>query len=180
LRDLRLPINLQEDEGLFAKRGIKLLIPILELFFFLLTILLGCELFSNGIEWAGKKLKLGEGVVGSIMAAVGTALPETMVPIMALFFGRSGKSIEIGVGAIVGAPFMLATLAFFITGASVLIYSATGRRTTKMRADPVVIGRDIRYFLVVYTIAIAVVILDNAIIRYITAGFLLAAYGYYV
>ena len=155
-------------------------VSILELIGCLVIILLGCELFSNGVEWAGKKMKLGEGVVGSIMAAVGTALPETMVPIMALLFGRGERSIEVGVGAIVGAPFMLSTLAFMVTGASVLIFSATGRRGPEMRADPVVIGRDIRFFLVVYTIAILAIIVDVHIIRYFTAAFLLAAYAYYV
>ena len=41
-------------------------------------ILLGAELFTNGIEWFGRKLQLAEGAVGSVLAAVGTALPETM------------------------------------------------------------------------------------------------------
>jgi hypothetical protein len=46
-------------------------------------ILLGAELFTNGIEWFGRKLQLAEGAVGSVLAAVGTALPETMIPIIA-------------------------------------------------------------------------------------------------
>ena len=40
------------------------------------VILIGAELFTNGIEWAGHRLKLAEGAVGSLLAAVGTALPE--------------------------------------------------------------------------------------------------------
>ena len=161
-------------------------VSILELAVWLLTILAGCELFSNGIEWAGKKMKLGEGAVGSVLAAVGTALPETMVPIMALLFGRGEKSIEVGVGAIAGAPFMLSTLAFMITGVAVLVYAGMGRRTREMRADAEVIGRDIRYFLIVYFIAVVVVTLDTHdqpwthVLRYLTAAFLLGAYGYYV
>ena len=47
-------------------------------------ILLGAELFTNGIEWFGRKLELAEGAVGSVLAAVGTALPETMIPIIAI------------------------------------------------------------------------------------------------
>ena len=52
----------------------------------LLIILLGAELFTNGIEWFGRKLELAEGAVGSVLAAVGTALPETMIPIIAILF----------------------------------------------------------------------------------------------
>jgi cation:H+ antiporter len=47
-------------------------------------ILLGAEVFVNGIEWLGKKLNLSEGAVGSVLAAVGTALPETLIPIIAI------------------------------------------------------------------------------------------------
>jgi cation:H+ antiporter len=47
-------------------------------------ILVGAELFTNGIEWFGNRLQLAEGAVGSVLAAVGTALPETMIPIVAI------------------------------------------------------------------------------------------------
>src|SRR6185503_2225606 len=86
-------------------------------------ILAGAELFTNGIEWFGRKLGLAEGAVGSVLAAVGTALPETMIPIVAILFATEAHSDEIGVGAILGAPFMLATLAMFVTGIAV-IYQA--------------------------------------------------------
>ena len=46
-----------------------------------IVILVGAELFTNGIEWFGHKLELGEGAIGSVLAAIGTALPETMVPL---------------------------------------------------------------------------------------------------
>src|SRR5829696_6815095 len=86
------------------------------------VILLGAELFTNGIEWFGRKLELAEGAVGSVLAAVGTALPETMIPIIAILTGGgSSASHGIGVGAILGAPFMLSTLAMFVTGVAVLI-----------------------------------------------------------
>src|SRR5215208_4997655 len=84
-------------------------------------ILIGAELFTNGIEWFGHKLGLAEGAVGSVLAAVGTALPETMIPIVAILFGTGEHSDDIGVGAILGAPFMLSTLAMFVTGVAVMI-----------------------------------------------------------
>ncbi|MHB1361023.1 MAG: sodium:calcium antiporter, partial [Thermoleophilia bacterium] len=58
----------------------------------LAIILAGCEGFTNGIEWFGKKHGLGEGAVGSILAAVGTALPETLIPLIALVFASAGNS----------------------------------------------------------------------------------------
>ena len=65
-------------------------------------ILAGAELFTNGIEWFGRKLELAEGAVGSVLAAVGTALPETMIPIIAILFASGASSHAVGVGAILG------------------------------------------------------------------------------
>jgi cation:H+ antiporter len=55
----------------------------------LVIILFAAELFTNGIEWMGRKLGLGEGAVGSVLAAVGTALPETLIPIIAIVFATA-------------------------------------------------------------------------------------------
>ena len=98
----------------------------------LVVILIGAELFTNGIEWLGKHFDLAEGAVGSVLAAVGTALPETMIPIIAIVFATGPAGDEIGVGAILGAPFMLATLAMFVTGLAVLAFRR--RRPTGVRA----------------------------------------------
>ena len=91
------------------------------------VILFGAELFTNGIEWFGRKLELAEGAVGSVLAAVGTALPETMIPIIAILFASGEASHAVGIGAILGAPFMLATLAMFVTGVAVLSVGPTPR-----------------------------------------------------
>ena len=104
-------------------------------------ILLGSELFTNSIEWIGRKFGFGDGVVGSLLAAVGTALPETIIPIVAvgLSLGDATKlheGQEIGIGAIIGSSFMLATLAFFVTGAAVLFFNASHRRGRIVEADP--------------------------------------------
>jgi Ca2+/Na+ antiporter len=84
------------------------------------VILAGAELFTNAVEWLGQELGLAERAVGSVLAAVGTALPETMIPLVAIVFGAGSRSNAVGVGAILGAPFMLATLAMFVTGLAVL------------------------------------------------------------
>ena len=57
----------------------------------LLLIVIGSELFTNAVEWAGYRLKLASGATGSLLAALGTALPETAVPVVALI-GRNPTS----------------------------------------------------------------------------------------
>ena len=124
------------------------------LVFALLIILLGAELFTNGIEWFGRKLELAEGAVGSVLAAVGTALPETLIPIIAILFATGASSHAVGVGAILGAPFMLATLAMFVTGIAVLWQARTRPTGDVMKVDTGVLAHDMRYFAIAYAIAI--------------------------
>ncbi|TSA21769.1 MAG: sodium:calcium antiporter [Betaproteobacteria bacterium] len=90
-----------------------------EMLFFLLLILVAAEVFVNALEHLGEKLKISEGVTGSLFAAVGTALPETIVPLLAIFAGTQNQQLnkEIGVGAILGAPLMLSTLSLFLMAA---------------------------------------------------------------
>lgn len=87
-----------------------------EMLFFLVLILVAAEIFVNALEHLGEKLKISEGVTGSLFAAVGTALPETIVPLLAIFAGTQNQQLneEIGVGAILGAPLMLSTLTLFL------------------------------------------------------------------
>ena len=120
----------------------------------LAIILLGATVFTNGLEWFGKKMKLSDGAVGSVFAAIGTALPETLVPIVAIMFGTPEAGHKIGVGAIIGAPFMLGTLAFFISGLAVIFHRKKRDDYPVMRVDTVVMRRDMEYFLVLYTVAI--------------------------
>ena len=52
---------------------------IIELILSLAAILGAAVIFTNAVEILGDRLGLGHGAVGSILAAVGTALPETMI-----------------------------------------------------------------------------------------------------
>lgn len=141
-------------------------------------ILIGAESFTNGIEWLGQKLKLGAGAVGSILAAVGTALPETMVPIIAILGGGVGtEGQDIGMGAILGAPFMLATLAFFITGLAALLFR---RKNQALRLNTKVVKRDLSFFIVVYSLAIIASFLPTQTLKYGASIALLIAYIVYV
>lgn len=151
----------------------------------LIVILLGAELFTNGIEWFGRKLDLAEGAVGSVLAAVGTALPETLIPIVAILLPAGGSSEDahgVGVGAILGAPFMLATLAMFVTGAAVVYQSRKRPTGDRMLVNTSVLGKDVRFFFLAYGVAISSAFLpvDSDILRYGAAATLLVIYAVYV
>jgi cation:H+ antiporter len=147
----------------------------------LLLILGCCIVFVNAVEQLGNSFNLHQGIVGSILAAVGTALPETIIPIIAIFFARGGHGHEIGIGAIAGAPFMLGTLAFFITGAAVIVYSLLGKRKLAMTPDPVCITRDLTFFLVFYGVAVSTTFFHQLIVvKAIVAVCLLLSYGIYL
>lgn len=151
------------------------------LIFSLAFILMACIFFSNAVEWLGKKLNLSQGVVGSVFAAVGTALPETIIPIIAILFYSNEKADQIGIGAIAGAPFMLGTLAFFISGLAVLVYTRLGRRTLDMNVNIKVFSRDLTFFLIVYGMAIFTALMHGSIIiKTIVAIMLFLSYGLYV
>ena len=145
----------------------------------LFVILGGAELFTNGIEWVGEGFGLSEGVVGSVLAAVGTALPETLLPLVAILLGHEGGE-EIGIGAILGAPFMLTTLAMFVLGVAVLLYSRGGRRDTDLHGDPAVMRQDLGYFLVMYALAVVAGLVHITALNLLLAVVLLVGYVFYV
>jgi cation:H+ antiporter len=151
------------------------------LFASLLLILFCCIIFVNAIELFGKALNLHQGIVGSILAAIGTALPETVIPIIAILFtgGKSGR--DVGIGAIAGAPFMLGTLAFFVTGAAILIYSLLGKRTRTMNSDIKNLERDLTFFLIYYGVAVGTTFFhEQIVLKAVIALALLASYPIYL
>ena len=159
---------------------------IIELIVALAAILGAAALFTNAVEIMGERLNLGHGAVGSLLAAVGTALPETMIPIVAILgaviVGTGAAAAgEIGVGAILGAPFLLATLAFFLVGLSAIIYKERRKSGDEVIANREVTIPDLAFFLVCYTLAAgAGVVRLPLILKAILAILLLLAYAYYV
>jgi len=117
-----------------------------------MVILAACEFFTNGVEWTGKRFNLSEGAVGSVLAAIGTALPETLIPLIAILILGGSSGAEIGTGAILGAPFMLATLALFVCGLSVFAF-ARRRNTRTLHINGILIRRDLAFFIFSYSLA---------------------------
>lgn len=158
-----------------------MIVDIVSLLFILVFIVASSELFTNGIEWLGQRLQLSEGVVGSVLAAVGTALPETLIPIVALIFFHGEHGAEVGVGAIAGAPFMLSTLTLGICGVSSLIFTSTGRREPGLELKKGVIKRDLRFFMGAYALALAGSYLPSqGFYRPLLAVILVLFYPYYL
>ena len=145
------------------------------------VILAGALLFTNAVEWAGYRLGLGEGATGSLLAAVGTAMPETLIPIIAVLEGSEGSD-DVAIGAIIGAPFLLATIAMALVGISASLFSSSDRRPqgTRLKADVAVLDRDLVFFLIFFAAAIAFGIGLPLAARLVIAVVFVVAYVIYV
>ncbi len=153
------------------------------LIFALILILLCAEIFTNGIETFGEQFSLSQAVVGSILAAVGTALPETIIPLVAILFYKGKGGAHIGVGAILGAPFMLVTMGLFLVGIGVFFsYFLKKRKTLEIYLEPHTFIRDFTFFLISYSLAIFLPLIfpNTRALHYLIAFFLLINYIIYV
>lgn len=145
----------------------------------LLVILEGANLFTNGIEWVGEGFGLSEGAVGSVLAAVGTALPETLLPLVAILSGHADGD-QIGTGAILGAPFMLTTLAMVVIAVTLFVSARGGRRSRDLEIDKGVIRQDLGYFLAMYSLALLSGLVHVRALHVGVSIVLLVGYVYYV
>jgi len=126
----------------------------------LVLILIAAEVFVNALEHLGEKLKISEGVTGSIFAAVGTALPETLVPLLAIFAGTANSKVneEIGVGAILGAPLMLSTLSLCLMSLAVLKRRGHNGHLTPERTG---LKRDLDFFLLAFSLSLVAMFMPH-------------------
>ena len=118
----------------------------------LIVILVGAETFTNALEHFGQRLHISEGVTGSVFAAVGTALPEAMIPVVAVLAASGDLSVrhDVGVGAILGAPLMLSTITFFLMGT----FAAQRRGWAQpFRPESTGVHRDLDWFLFAFALA---------------------------
>ena len=144
------------------------------------VILAGAQFFTNAVEWAGHRLSLGEGAVGSLIAAVGTAMPETLIPVIAILGGAAGAE-DVAVGAIIGAPFLLATIAMMLVGLVAIIYKNRREQGVELDAHKPTLERDLKFFLIFFTFGCALGVVDFPDgVQYVGVAILLIAYGLYV
>jgi cation:H+ antiporter len=120
------------------------------------AIYFACEFFVNGIEWLGRKLGIGETATGTILAAFGTALPESAVTFMAVVFGRDSAQKDIGVGAALGGPMVLATISYAVVGVAMLLnHRRLDRSTHAIECDSRRLRRDQAWFLSIFAAKMA-------------------------
>jgi cation:H+ antiporter len=134
----------------------------------LLLIVVAAELFTNAVEWAGFRLHLAAGATGSLLAALGTALPETTVPIVALIRGGSDAQ-GVAIGAIVGAPFLLLPLGMATTGVAV----AARRADPELHPDTAQVRRDLGTFLAGFAVLLVAIALPHPVRAVLAVGLLL-------
>jgi len=140
----------------------------------IVLIVVAAEGFTNAVEWAGFRLRLGAGATGSLLAAIGTAMPEVVVPAVALI-SRHTDSEAVAIGAILGAPFMLLTIAFAVMGVTVLLR----RGARALVLDPAQVRRDLGTFVIAYTLVLVSLALPLAL-RWLVSVVLVGIYARYV
>ena len=143
------------------------------------VILAGALLFTNAVEWAGQRLALGQGAVGSLLAAVGTAMPETLIPIVAVLEGESGAH-DVAIGAIIGAPFLLATIAMALVGLAALGYRQRRPQGLRLAAHAPTLERDLLVFLCFFGLATVLGLGAPEGVRIVLAAGFVSAYVLYV
>ena len=142
------------------------------------VIYFACEFFVNGVEWVGRRLGVGQTAVGTILAAFGTALPESAVTLVAVAFGTHADSKAIGVGAALGGPLVLATIAYGTVGAVMwLSRKRAGHR--ELEIDSKRLARDQGWFLVIFAFKVGLGLVVFSGKHWLGLVFL-AAYGAYL
>ena len=166
---------------------------VIEILFMLFGILVSCQVFTNAIENLGHKLNLGHEFTGSVLAAVGTALPETLLPLVAIYLASqnlatAGAKNDIAIGAIIGAPFMLSTLALLLLGLSIIVHKKQREKAfAKSKHDINFLKisiphlkRDIKYFLITFSFGIAVAVFEplHRVAHFVAYGLILMYFFY--
>ena len=144
------------------------------------AIYLACEYFVNGVEWVGQRLNMGQTATGTILAAFGTALPESVVTLVAVVFGTNEAEKDIGIGAALGGPLALSTLAYSVVGLTLLgSRTLAVRRKSHLDVDTRRLSRDQSWFLGIFIFKIALGLVAFPGKSWLGLLFL-AAYGLYV
>ena len=143
-------------------------------------IYLACEYFVNGVEWVGRRMNLGETTTGTVLAAFGTALPESAVTFVAVVFGRDAAQKNIGVGAAVGGPLVLATISYAVVGFVLLLSQRKLKRADAgLEVDCARLCRDQGWFVLIFVATIALGLVDFPGKRWCGIA-LFGAYAWYV
>ncbi len=156
---------------------------LLSLLLFLVAIgiiLGGAAVFTNAVEWLGRRLGISDSAIGSILAGIATALPETLIPVIAIFWGTSQAETDIGIGAILGAPLMLGTLVLPLLAGFLLLLGRMRKRADQFELDYPAVRHDLGFFLAAYGLALLASVVPARALHYAAAVGLLLMYAWYV
>lgn len=146
------------------------------------AIYFACEFFVNGVEWLGHRLNLSATATGTVLAAFGTALPESAVTFTAVVMGTTPAQKDIGVGAALGGPLVLATIAYAVVGFTLLANrrTQTGQaRQYEVAVDQRRLSRDQAWFMTIFVVKVALGLVVFAVKPWLGVMFL-ATYAIYV
>ena len=106
-------------------------------------------------------------------------MPETLIAIVALLDATAGAE-QVAIGAIVGAPFLLATLAMGLVGLFAYLYRDRREQGVELRAHRPTLERDLVFFLCFFALALAMAWGAPAALRIPVGIAMLLAYPLYV
>ena len=142
------------------------------------VIYVACEYFVNGVEWVGRKLAVGQKATGTILAALGTAMPESVVTFVAVTFPHSDMDKDVGVGAAMGGPLVLGTTAYAIVGVTLWICRRRLPAAEEGRKLYAGLSRDQAWFVVISLVKVGIGLVAFALKPW-TGILFLAAYAAY-
>ncbi|MBL6751138.1 MAG: sodium:calcium antiporter [Nevskia sp.] len=139
------------------------------------AIYFAAEFFVNGVEWFGRRIGISETATGTVLAAFGTALPESAVTAAAVIFGHDAAQKDIGIGAAVGGPLVLATISYAVVGLTLaLSYRRLGRADARVASDARRLARDQGWFLAIFAAKVGLGLFAFAFKPWLGLLFLLA------
>jgi cation:H+ antiporter len=124
-------------------------------------------------------MRIGQGAVGSLLAAVATALPESLIPIVAIIQGAAGAD-DVAVGAIIGAPLLLATIAMALVGVAALLFRGRRQQGLSLSVDAQTLERDLGFFMGCLLVGLLLGLGAPAWVQIAGAAVLVGAYVIYV
>ena len=139
----------------------------------------GGLLFTNAVEYLGGRSRIGESFIGTIISPIFTSTPELIVFSVALYLygGESGQ--DIGIGTVMGEPFMISTLVFPFLFIFVIIGRLLGTRDDMVLE----VNRELiipyLVFTALYPTILLPALISNTTVKYIIALLLILAYLIY-
>jgi len=152
----------------------------LELLGALVLLVVASDAFTNAVEWVGSIYGLTRSAMGSVVAAIGSSLPETMVAIVAILILRDPASQAVGIGAVLGAPFMLATVVFALIGLTAIVRRKMSDNAQRLQANVQSAVFGLVLFGSAFAVAIGASFYPTPAVRSIAAALVLGAYVIYL